>query len=206
VQAHKRNIEAGLAFVALGIAYALVSTRFTIGPPWLILALAILGPIALAVLHWRGLLHVRAMLAVILLVVVTAAVGASAVLLLSALLVGRAQATDLLGSAALLWFSNMLVFSLWYWEIDGNGPHHRKPGPHASSDFLFPQMQSSNDRASNWCPEYLDYLFLSFNTCTAFSPTDTMVLARRAKVLMMLQSIISLITIAVLAARAINTL
>ena len=206
MQAHRRNIEAGLAFVALGVAYALVSTRFTIGPPWLVLALAVVGCVVMAVLHWRGLPRMRSMLAVILLVVVTAAVGASAVLLLGSLLVGRTQAGDLLGSAALLWLSNMLVFSLWYWEIDGGGPHHRKPGPDASSDFLFPQMQSSGDRTSKWCPEYLDYLFLSFNTCTAFSPTDTMVLARRAKVLMMVQSIISLITIAVLAARAINTL
>jgi hypothetical protein len=206
VQAHKRNIEAALAFLALGIAYGFVSTNLKIGPQWLILGLAIVGSIAMSVLHWRGLLHARAMLAVVLMVVVTAAVAVSAVLLLGALLLGRTGASDLLLSAALLWLSNVLVFSLWYWELDGGGPHRRHPGPAASSDFLFPQVQAGTQRAASWCPEYLDYLFLAFNTSTAFSPTDTMVLARRSKVLMMLQSIISLITIAVLAARAINTL
>ena len=206
MQTSRRNIEAVAAFVVLGIAYGLVSTRFTIGPPWLLLVLAVIGSASLAVLNWRGLRRARAMLAVILLVLVTIAVAVSAVLLLSALLVGRTEAGDLLFSAALLWLSNVLVFSLWYWEIDGGGPHHRQPGPHASSDFLFPQMTAGGDLVIDWCPEYLDYLFLAFNTSTAFSPTDTMILARRSKVLAMLQSIISLITIAVLAARAINTL
>jgi uncharacterized membrane protein len=206
VQAHKRNIEAALAFLALGVAYGLVSTSFTIGPPFLILGLAIAGSIAMAVLHWRGRPRARAMIAVSLMVLITAAVAVSAGLLLAALLQQRFGAGDLLVSAALLWLSNLLVFSLWYWELDGGGPHNRHPGPHVSSDFLFPQMEAGSERATNWCPEYLDYLFLAFNTSTAFSPTDTMVLARRAKVLMMLQSIISLITIAVLAARAINTL
>jgi len=206
VQAHKRNIEAALAFLALGIAYGFVSTNFKFGPQWSLLVLALVGSITLAVLHWRGLRRARAMLAVILMVLVTAAVAVSAVSLLGALLLGRAGASDLLLSAALLWLSNMLVFSLWYWELDGGGPHNRHPGLAASSDFLFPQVQAGSQRAAHWCPEYLDYLFLAFNTSTAFSPTDTMVLARRAKVLMMLQSLISLITIAVIAARAINTL
>ena len=76
-------------------------------------------------------------------------------------------------------------------------------GRQCSTDFVFPQMAVQQ---TEWTPEFVDYLFLAFNTSTAFSPTDTMVLARRAKVLMMLQSIISLVTIAVLAARAINTL
>ena len=138
------------------------------------------------------------MVAISLMVLVTAAVAVSAVLLLGALVLNRTGAGDLLFSAALLWLSNLLVFSLWYWEIDGGGPHNRHPGPDVSSDFLFPQMEAGSQRAADWCPEYLDYLFLAFNTSTAFSPTDTMVLARRAKVLMMLQSIISLITIAVL--------
>jgi uncharacterized membrane protein len=134
--------------------------------------------------------------------VATVAVGISAVYLLQSLLRGQTQAGDLLRDAALLWASNVLVFALWYWELDGGGPAHRHHGQH---DFLFPQMTIQH-KANEWTPEFLDYLFLAFNTSTAFSPTDTMVLARRAKVLMMVQSLISLVTIAVLAARAINTL
>ena len=134
------------------------------------------------------------------------AVALSAILLLQALLTGRAEAGNLLLSAALLWFSNVLVFALWYWELDAGGPHHRHVGPVVSTDFLFPQMVAGGEHSVNWCPEFLDYLFLAFNSSTAFSPTDTMVLARRAKTLMMLQSVISLVTVAVIVGRAINTL
>lgn len=195
-----------VGFLLLGIAYALVSARFLVGPPWLLLALGLGGSLVMAVLHYRGLLHARRVVAMVLMLLVTLAVGVSAAYLLQALLAGRAQAGDLLLSAVLLWLSNVLVFALWYWEIDGGGPHQRHIGPVPSTDFLFPQMVAGGERSASWCPEFLDYLFLAFNTSTAFSPTDTMVLARRAKLLMMLQSIISLMTIAVFAARAINTL
>ena len=166
-----------LAFLVLGVIYALVSASLTVGPPGLLLG------------------------------VVTLAVSVSAVFLLGSLLRGRTQAADLLRDAALLWFSNVLTFALWYWEIDGGGPAyrhmHKDLGPRCSTDFVFPQMTVQQ---TDWRPDFVDYLFLAFNTSTAFSPTDTLVLARRSKLLMMLQSLISLITIAVLAARAINTL
>jgi uncharacterized membrane protein len=191
-----------LALVALGVAYAFVSANLTLGPPWLLLAVLALGGLSIWVLRWRELWVLRRYSAVLILSVATIAVGLSAVYLLQALLRGRTQAGDLLRDAALLWGSNVLVFALWYWELDGGGPAHRHQGKH---DFVFPQM-TIHHKPDEWTPEFLDYLFLAFNTSTAFSPTDTMVLARRAKVLMMLQSLISLVTIAVLAARAINTL
>jgi hypothetical protein len=187
----------------LGVIYALVSARFTVGPPWLLLAVALVGASGTRWLHWRGSLLAGRVVVLGLLALLTAAVAFSAYLLFSALLAGRAQAGDLLLSSVLLWASNLLIFALWYWELDGGGPHRRRPGAQASSDFVFPQMVA--DRAEGWTPEFVDYVFLAFNTCTAFSPTDTMVLARRAKLLMMLQSIISLTTIAVFVARAINT-
>src|SRR5207245_2439240 len=102
--------------------------------------------------------------------------------------------------------SNLLTFALWYWEVDGGGPAHRHATRCGSSDFAFPQRVIGDQQDAAWVPEFVDYVFLAFNTSTAFSPTDTMVLARRAKLLMMYQSILSLITIAVLAARAINTI
>ena len=134
------------------------------------------------------------------------AVTVSAVFLVGALLYRSLEAGGLLRDAALLWLSNLLTFSLWYWEMDGGGPAHRHATKCGSTDFAFPQNVLGGEIEANWTPDYIDYVFLAFNTSTAFSPTDTMVLARRAKMLMMWQSIVSLTTIAVLAARAINTL
>jgi hypothetical protein len=206
VHSRLRTFEGLAAFLLLGIVYALVSARLTVGPPWLMLAVVGVGSVVMSILHWRGFARARRALALTLTGLATLAVAVSAALLLGALLAGRAQAQDLLLSAALLWLSNVLVFALWYWEVDAGGPQQRHLQSVHSTDFLFPQMVADDDRTCGWCPEFLDYLFLAFNTSTAFSPTDTMVLARRAKLLMMLQSIISLVTIAVLAARAINTL
>lgn len=194
------------ALVAFGAIYTLVAAQFRVGPPLLLPVIMVVGGGVIVVLRWRGLFVARRVVAVALLTLATAAVAISAAFLIGALIGNRAEAGDLLFSAALLWTGNILVFALWYWEIDGGGPHRRKPGRDASSDFLFPQFAAGADHDTDWLPEFLDYLFLAFNTSTAFSPTDTMVLARRSKVLMMLQSIISLATVVVIAARAINTL
>jgi len=117
-----------------------------------------------------------------------------------------------LKSAAALWLSNILVFASWYWRLDAGGPHKRaQRADHSRGAFLFPQMTMESERRHaagfpEWSPNFIDYLFLAFNTSTAFSPTDVPVLSRWAKVLMMLQSIISLLVIALLAARAVNIL
>ena len=108
--------------------------------------------------------------------------------------------------------SNILVFALWYWRLDAGGPHGRDAQlGHVAGAFLFPQLTMLPDAKTgagqeHWSPNFFDYLFLAFNTSTAFSPTDTPVLARWGKVLMMLQSIISLAVLAILAARAVNIL
>ena len=113
---------------------------------------------------------------------------------------------SLLRSAAVLWIINVLVFALWYWKLDAGGPLGRDQavGPIRSS-FLFPQMYKQPPDA-DWSPEFSDYLFLAFNTSTTFSPTDTPVLDRWAKIMSMFQSLLSLTIIAILAARAINVL
>lgn len=120
--------------------------------------------------------------------------------------------TRLLISAAALWLTNVLVFALWYWHLDAGGPNQRdmRPG-HCHGSFLFPQMQMSDEKLaeagqSDWSPGFVDYLFLAFNTSSALSPADTGALSRWAKLLMMTQALISLTLIAVIAARAINTL
>jgi uncharacterized membrane protein len=119
---------------------------------------------------------------------------------------------ELLASAAALWATNILVFALWYWRLDAGGPHSRdRRQEHTDGAFLFPQMTLSPPAKremgeQNWSPNFFDYLYIAFNTSTAFSPTDTPVLARWGKVLMMLQSVISLTVLALLAARAVNIL
>ena len=117
----------------------------------------------------------------------------------------------LLRSAAALWVTNILVFASWYWRLDAGGPHARHlNGCHTKGDFLFPQMTLAPGTQKpidpDWSPGFVDYLFLAFNTSTAFSPTDSPVLSRWAKGAMMLQSSISLATLALLAARAVNIL
>jgi len=112
----------------------------------------------------------------------------------------------LIYSAIALWFNNVIVFSLWYWELDGGGPADRHNVSIEDRDFLFPQQNSPDVFTEPWSPTFFDYLYTSFTNSTAFSPTDTMPLTRRAKALMMLQSGSALVTIVLVASRAINIL
>jgi len=200
-------VPAGVVLLILGTAYALVSERLTLGPPWLLLVLIAVAFAISRLLHVRGLERGRRIIALTMSSVVTVAVAESAVFLVLALVQGGTPGLDLLRDGVLLWVSNIFSFTLWYWEVDGGGPVRRRQGPDASSDFAFPQQILNDKRALvNWRPQLADYLFLAFNTSTAFSPTDTMVLARRAKFLMMAQSLVSLLTVVVIVGRAINTL
>jgi len=141
---------------------------------------------------------------------ITAAVIWSLSVLIAGLPTKREAPTELLRSAVALWVSNVLVFASWYWRLDAGGPLRRElRGAHTKGAFLFPQMMFPPDSPladAGWKPGFVDYLFLAFNTSTAFSPTDVPVLSRWAKLLMMVQSCVSLGTIAILAARAINIL
>jgi hypothetical protein len=114
------------------------------------------------------------------------------------------QAGILLHDAALLWVSNIIVFALWYWELDGGGPFKRHHAGHKAADFMFPQQADGNTQG--WVPYFVDYLFLAFTGATALSPADTFPLSRLAKALMMMEAVFSLIILVVLAARAINIL
>jgi hypothetical protein len=135
----------------------------------------------------------------------------SLTLLVASLPAHRLAPTVLLRSSAVLWISNILIFASWYWRLDAGGPNARdRRAVHGEGSFLFPQMtldaSDPDSPAHGWSPGFVDYLFLAFNTSTAFSPTDVPVLSRWAKLLMMLQSCISLATLALLAARAVNIL
>jgi hypothetical protein len=113
---------------------------------------------------------------------------------------------SLLSSSLAIWVTNVLTFSLVYWQIDGGGPSARATRTGAKPDWLFPQATVAEAALQDWRPLFLDYLFLGYNTATAFSPTDVAPLTIRAKMLMMLESTISLLTLVIVAARAVNVL
>ena len=121
---------------------------------------------------------------------------------------GIANGRQLLTAAAGVWLTNVLVFGLAYWELDRGGPLGRagaRPSP-PSPDLWFPQDADQRSAAPGWRPVFADYLFVSLTAATAFSPTDTMPLTPRAKLLVGLQSLVSLLTIGLVAARAVNIL
>jgi hypothetical protein len=113
---------------------------------------------------------------------------------------------QLLGSGVYSWVSNVLTFGLWYWLIDRGGPHVRARRGHGRAEFLFPEMAASDIAGPQWVPGLIEYMYLSFTDATAFSPTDTLPLSARARLLMTVESAMSLLTIALVTARAVNIL
>jgi len=118
----------------------------------------------------------------------------------------HATAARLLMNGGAIWLTNVVVFALWYWELDRGGPVARMLAMQPYPDFLFAQMQSPELAPPQWEPAFLDYLYLSFTNATAFSPTDVLPMSRWAKCTMMLQSSVSLATVVLVIARAVNTL
>jgi hypothetical protein len=198
------------AFVAMlaagGVCLALPEP-LSVGPSWLLLAVLFLLMIPITVTYRWGRLDVTRVLVFIANGVITVALIAALAFLIQGLPQHREQPKDMLRSAVALWLTNVVVFAMWYWLLDSGGPMKRDRGRMTlESSFLFPQMLSREQRHASWSPHFMDYLFLAFNTSTAFSPTDTAVLSRWAKFGTMLQSLISLIIVALLAARAVNIL
>ena len=201
---------ATLGILSLGVLYLFLSDRLVPAfiPRWLPLLLdgILVLPFVYSLVMRRHLpQRLLRILGFLLAGIATVAVISSIVLLLSTLPTrGTKDSIGLVRDAAILWISNILVFGMWYWELDGGGPLKRHKAGHKAIDFMFPQQVDGD--TDGWAPHFIDYVFLAFNTATAFSPTDTPPLSRPAKVLMMIESIISLIIIAGLAARAINIL
>jgi hypothetical protein len=116
------------------------------------------------------------------------------------------SAGSLLITGGAIWLTNVIVFGLWYWEFDRGGPAARALGINPYPDFQFPQMTSPEMAPPHWEPQFADYLYVAFTNAAAFSPTDTMPLSRWAKLAMTLQSAISIVTVALIVARAVNIL
>jgi uncharacterized membrane protein len=139
--------------------------------------------------------------------VMTLSNTASALKLIEFLVTGNAtNGTTLLLSGASIWLTNIVIFALWFWEFDRGGPGARAQALHRYPDFLFPQMEDEHMADIHWHPNFFDYLYISFTNASAFSPTDVLPLTRWAKMLMLLQSVTSLLTVGLVVARAVNIL
>jgi uncharacterized membrane protein len=178
---------------------------------WIVPAfeLALLVPLAVTAPHR----HVeesgrRRSAAIMLTAIVSIANAVTLAFLIHYLFKGHAagEGRQLLIAAFQIWWTNVIVFGLWYWELDGGGPPRRLEDPAAPRDFAFVQMTDPEVAAPGWHPRFVDYLYLSFTNASAFSPTDTMPLTRWAKLLMLAQSTISILTLLLVAARAVNIL
>jgi hypothetical protein len=201
-----------LALLAVAGLHFSLPSALTIGPDWLLLAIVAVLLVPTIIAHRAGKHAWNAICGHIVSSVVTADVIASLGLLISRLPAHSETPLTLLHAAVGLWICNLLVFAVWYWRLDAGGPNQRDlQGSHTDGAFLFPQMVMDPALKvaageQDWRPGFVDYLFLAFNTSTAFSPTDVPVLSRWAKGMMMVQASISFTTVVILAARAVNIL
>jgi hypothetical protein len=201
-----------LALFAVGSLRFALPDSLSAGPKWLMIVVVAVLVIPTVVAQRKKNHLLNKSLGYLITSLVTIDMAWSLVLLLIALPAHKETPGELLRSAAALWVANILIFASWYWRLDGGGPNARdQRGAHTDGAFLFPQMTLAPDVRRDmgedaWSPGFVDYLFIAFNTSTAFSPTDSPVLSRWAKVMMMMQSLISFTTVVLLAARAVNIL
>jgi len=194
-----------VAMLAAAFVYLALPEPLSVGPSWLLLAVIVILLIPMVVSYRRGRHKMTRILTLAANGMITIAMITSLIILVQGMAQHRYPPAVLLRSASSLWATNVLVFALWYWKLDAGGPLKRDQRRDClESSFLFPQMLIPDGGDPSWSPHFMDYLFLAFNTSTAFSPTDTAVLSRWAKMGMMLQALISLTIVALLAARAVN--
>ena len=182
-----------LAVLAIGAIYLALPPNLIVGPIWLLPTLIVVLLIPTVVSHRTGKRSLNRALGILINGITTLALIGSVILLVRALPSHKEEPLRLLLSGGLLWLTNVIVFALWYWRLDGGGPslrHERKE--FGSTSFLFPQMQveaSERERykVGLWRPRFVDYLFVAFTQSSTFGPTDAPLLARWAKVLAMIQ-------------------
>jgi hypothetical protein len=214
-QLHKRSSVEPSWHVQLAVIVAIVlqlalDDRLTVGPKYVIAGLEFLLLISLALFtpKSRHAIRFRHSLAILLIAIVSIANISSLILVVHSLFgTHQVPGKDLIISALAIYLTNIIIFGLWYWELDTSSDRVSSVAA-IPIDFLFPQMNNEVVATSTraWQPTFFDYLYVSITNASAFSPTDTMPLTHRAKLLMSLQSTTSLITIALVAARAVNIL
>jgi hypothetical protein len=204
--------QAVLAFLAISAIYLALPRHLVVGPIWLVPTLVIVLLVPTVVSHRVGKHSLNRALGFVINGITTLALIGSVILLVRGLPAHRESPLQLLRSAGLLWLTNIIVFALWYWRLDGGGPVLRaKEKKFGSTSFLFPQMQIPHDERGEfecvrWRPRFIDYLFVAFTQSSTFGPTDAPLLARWAKVLVMVQIIISLTIVVLLVSQAVGVL
>src|SRR5262245_2775671 len=201
-----------LAVLAAALLLAILAARVSMLPFWVphVLVFALLVPMASVMLstakeRW---VRIERMSTLLFFVVAGSGMVANLTQLIAEMLnrSGEVDGLQLLTSSVAIWVNNVLTFSLLYWQMDRGGPEARAASSSPRPDWFFAQEGARENVPPDWRPTFVDYLFLGFSTGTAFSPTDTLPLTSRAKMLMMLQSAISLVTIVAVMSRAINIL
>lgn len=204
--------QALLAFLAVGGIYLALPRSLIIGPIWLLPTLIVVLLVPTVVSHRTGRRSLNRFLGLVINGITTIALIGSVMLLVRLLPSHKEDPIRLLISGAELWFTNVLVFALWYWRLDGGGPTVRhEQNKFGSTSFLFPQMQIPQDErgqfeCARWRPRFIDYLFVAFTQSSTFGPTDAPLLARWAKILAMVQIFISLSIVILLISRAVGVL
>jgi uncharacterized membrane protein len=201
--------QAQAALVGALILYLTLPSKLVVGPGWLMpaLELMLIGGLWFDRPRLNRTQARRERTAVLVLLGMVAIANAVSLELLVHYLLhgGKAAGRPLILASIVIWLTNVAVFALWYWQLDRGGPDRRARGDAARPDFLFPQM-TEPELTPMWSPSFLDYLYTSFTNSTALSPTDTMPVSIPAKMLMMVQSMISLVTVLLVGARAVNIL
>ncbi len=216
----------GSIVLIAGLQLLFVNRSLSIGPRWLapVFELLMLAPLSLATAwtlqrarvatadhHWQAIHRnrriIRGLATALTFIVMLINFEALAAVTRALLHGGKGPSgQSLLIDALNIWFTNVVIFALLFWDIDRDGPAARGLHPRAKPDFLYPQMIGGGDDDPTWTPGFLDYFYVSFTNATAFSPTDTMPLSVRSKMLMALQAFVSLLTVGLVAARAVNIL
>ena len=204
--------QAVLAFLAICAIYLALPRNLVVGPIWLLPTLIVVLLVPTVVSHRVGRHSLNRTLGFVINGITTLALVGSVILLVRALPAHRESPPQLLRSGGLLWLTNVIVFALWYWRLDGGGPTLRqKEKKFGSTSFLFPQMQIPHDERGQfecvrWRPRFIDYLFVAFTQSSTFGPTDAPLLARWAKALAMVQILISLTIVVLLISQAVGVL
>src|SRR6266404_4282259 len=201
-----------LAVLAIGAIYLALPPNLIIGPFWLVPTLIVVLLIPTVVSHRAGMRGLNRTLGILINTMTTIALIGSVALLVRALPAPKESPLALLRSGGLLWLTNVIVFALWYWRLDGGGPTKRQEEKNfGSTSFLFPQMQIPQDErmqfaCARWRPRFVDYFFVAFTQSSTFGPTDAPLLARWAKIFAMIQIFISLSIVILLISRAVGVL
>jgi hypothetical protein len=203
------RLPAAIAILVVAVLYPLIPSQLSLGPAILFPVVAVLGVLPLTIADALGLEHPWQRPLALTLLGLTAAANGTSIALLVRELIARSSGMSgrqLLAGALTVWVANVIVFALWYWELDRGGPRQREADGGDTPDFLFPQMTDAKDIMPGWQPAFSDYLYTSSTNATAFSPTDTMPITGWAKLLMSAQSLSSFVLVVLVTARAVNIL